>query len=212
MLTASVAHDFNNLLTLINAHADSALAGIDPASPAAGDLLAIQKLSEKAGALSSQLLRFLGQQPSQEKVVDWNSVIVASAEIFRGVLGERMKLQLELSEESGPISADPVKLEQILLNLLGNAREAKKAGGVVTLRTAMADSVSRLEVIDDGPGIDEVTKARMFEPFFTTRGEQGGTGLGLATVAAIVAEVGGTITVESALGSGTCFRIDWPLL
>ena len=211
MLTASVAHDFNNLLMMINAHADSALTELGADSAAAPDLLAIQKLAEKAGALSGQLLRFLGQHPSEEKLVDWNSIIAESSEIFRGMLGGGASLQLELCEQSGLISADPMRLEQILLNLLGNAREAMDQGGVVTLRTSKLDTVSRLEVIDNGPGIDEATRLKMFEPFFTTRAENGGTGVGLATVAAIVDEAGGTIAVETKLGAGTCFRIDWPL-
>ena len=211
MLTASVAHDFNNLLTMISAHADSALTGLGAGSAAAADLLAIQKLTEKAGALSGQLLRFLRQQPSEEKLVDWNSVILESSEIFRGMLGERARLKLDLGERAGAIKADPAKLEQILLNLLGNAREASAQGGLVTLRTSIEGHCARLEVIDNGHGIEEPTKARMFEPFFTTRAEDGGTGLGLATVAAIVGDAGGTIAVDTTIGVGTCFRVDWPL-
>ena len=211
MLTASVAHDFNNLLTMINAHADAALNDVDLNSPARIELVAIQKLTETAGALSSQLLHFLRKHPSEAKVVDWNCIIAESAAIFRGMLGDTGRLQLELCSFSGPILADPVKLEQILLNLLSNAREAAGHGCLVTLRTTLLEKASRLEVIDNGPGIDEMTRERMFEAFFTTRAENGGTGIGLSTVAAIIEEAGGKISVETAVGMGTRFQIDWPL-
>ena len=210
MLTGSVAHDFNNLLTLINAHVESALFDIPPHSEAAKELAAILELTGKAGALSGQLLSFLRRTPASEKPLDLNALIEQSAGMYRRLLGETINLSIDLGKGKNWIMADLASLEQVLVNLLVNSKEAMPSGGRVRISTSIDGDWARLEVTDNGPGMDDETKAKVFEPFFTTRESDGGTGIGLATVANIVRAAGATIRLFSSPGKGASFVIDWP--
>ena len=210
MLTGSVAHDFNNLLTLINAHVESALFDIPPHSEAAKELAAILELTGKAGALSGQLLAFLRRSPAAEKPLELNALIEQSAGMYRRFLGDSINLSIEFGPGKHWIIADLASLEQILVNLLVNSKEAMPGGGWVKIKTSIAGDFARLEITDNGPGMDDATKANVFEPFFTTRESAGGTGIGLATVANIVKAAGATIRLVSSPGNGASFVIDWP--
>ena len=210
MLTGSVAHDFNNLLTMINAHAEAALEEIPAHSEAARDLNSILQITGKAGALTGQLLAFLRRTPAAEKPLNLNHLIEQSTGIYRRLLGDPIKLTMQLGADVQPILADVARMEQVLVNLLVNGKEAMPRGGLVRLATSMASGYVCLQVSDNGPGMDEETRARVFEPFFTTREAGGGTGIGLATVATIVKEGGGSIHLETSPGNGATFTIYWP--
>ncbi len=212
MLTGSVAHDFNNLLTMINAHAEAALEEIPAQSEAAKDLNSILRITGKAGALTSQLLSFLRRTPTVDKPLNLNHLIEQSASMYKRLLGDKIKLTLRLGSEVKPILADVARMEQVLVNLLVNAKEAMPKGGLVLIATTVIDASLCLEVADNGPGMDEETRARVFEPFFTTREAGGGTGIGLSTVATIVNEGGGRIHLQTSLGKGATFTIYWPVL
>ena len=211
MLTGSVAHDFNNLLTMINAHAESALEETSPNSEAAKDLNSILQITGKAAALTSQLLAFLRRTPTQEKPINVNYLVEQSTTLYKRLLGEKVKLTTRLESGVQPVMADVARFEQVLVNLLVNAKEAMPQGGLVLIATSMAAGCLCLQVSDNGPGMDFETKSRVFEPFFTTREQDGGTGIGLATVARIVRDGGGTIHLETSPGKGATFTIYWPV-
>ena len=212
MLTGSVAHDFNNLLTLINAHAEAAQDELPKNSEAAKELAAIVQLTGKAGALTSQLLGFLRRTPSTEKPLHLNTLIEQSSGMYKRLLGETIQLSIKLGNDIPLILADLANVEQILVNLLVNSKEAMPDGGLVELTTSTVGKSVRLQVADNGPGMDDATKSRVFEPFFTTRESDGGTGIGLSTVATIVKAAGGVIHLETSPGHGASFVIDWPAI
>ena len=226
-LAGGVAHDFNNLLTAIIGYADliSAREGTEPTTRQHADL--IRKAGEQAATLTRQLLAFSRKQLLQPKVIDLNQLVVDMERLLRRVIGERFDLQTKPEAEVGTVLADPTQIEQVILNLGVNARDAMPRGGNLIIRTANVHldkwrapqiSVSlaegdyvELSVTDTGEGMDEETKSRIFEPFFTTKGPGKGTGLGLATVYGIVRQTGGGISVESEVGKGSTFRIYLPL-
>ena len=212
MLTGSVAHDFNNLLTMINAHAEAALEEIPAHSEAAKDLNSILQITGKAGALTGQLLSFLRRTPTASKPLNVNHLIEQSTSMYKRLLGDKIKLTMQLGVEVKPVLADVARMEQVLVNLLVNAKEAMPKGGWVRVSTTMADTRLRLQIADNGPGMDEETRARVFEPFFTTREAGGGTGIGLSTVATIINEGGGSIQLETSPGKGAAFTIYWPVI
>lgn len=212
MLTGSVAHDFNNLLTMINAHAEAALEEIPAHSEAAKDLNSILQITGKAGALTGQLLSFLRRTPTANKPLNVNHLIEQSTSMYKRLLGDKIKLTMQLGVEVKPVLADVARMEQVLVNLLVNAKEAMPKGGWVRVSTTMADTRLRLQIADNGPGMDEETRARVFEPFFTTREAGGGTGIGLSTVATIINEGGGSIQLETSPGKGAAFTIYWPVI
>jgi signal transduction histidine kinase len=226
-LAGGVAHDFNNLLTAIIGYAELIATRTSSNSLAKQNAELIRKAGEQAAALTRQLLAFSRKQILQPKVIDLNALVVEMEKLLRRVIGERFDLQSHPHAENGRVKADPSQLEQVVLNLGVNARDAMPRGGKLIIRTEnvrldheTAPQISAslvpgdyvmLSVTDTGAGMDENTKSHIFEPFFTTKGPGKGTGLGLATVYGIVRQTGGGISVESELGQGSTFRIYLPL-
>ena len=224
-LAGGVAHDFNNLLTAILGHAELLGNRRDLDASARQHVETIQKAGEQAAAVTHQLLAFSRKQMLQPRILELGPLVQDFGKILRCTLGEHIELRVEI-EPGGRVKADPNQLEQVLLNLGVNARDAMPRGGKLTIRTrtvALDEAAARrqaldfgagcyvvLEVSDTGHGMDEDTKARLFEPFFTTKSLGKGTGLGLATVYGVVKQSGGAITVESAPGAGCTFRVWLP--
>jgi signal transduction histidine kinase len=225
-LAGGVAHDFNNLLTAIIGYAELIATRTSSNSLAKQNAELIRKAGEQAAALTRQLLAFSRKQILQPKVIDLNALVVEMEKLLRRVIGERFDLQSHPNAENGRVKADPSQLEQVVLNLGVNARDAMPRGGKLIIRTENvrldrntapqiatslpAGDYVMLSVTDTGAGMDENTKSHIFEPFFTTKGPGKGTGLGLATVYGIVRQTGGGISVESELGQGSTFRIYLP--
>jgi two-component system cell cycle sensor histidine kinase/response regulator CckA len=222
-LAGGVAHDFNNLLTAILGYTELLLLRLDPQDPLRLDVAEIKAAADRAAALTRQLLAFSRKQVLQPKILDLNGVVRGVEKILRRLLGEDVSVVTTLAEPLPPLQADPGQLEQILLNLAVNARDAMPHGGTLTLRTAAITRVGaggtppvppgsyvRLQVADTGVGMDSATLAHLFEPFFTTKASGQGTGLGLATVYGIVQQSGGTISVASTPGAGTTLSVDFP--
>jgi signal transduction histidine kinase/CheY-like chemotaxis protein len=207
-LAGGVAHDFNNLLTVINGNAEVLRANLPGEEGGlAGEIV---RAGERAAALTRQLLAFSRKGVVTPKVLSPNATIEAVRRMLARLVGERVEVRTDLDELAGHVKIDPGQLEQALMNLAVNARDAMPEGGTITLRTrGLADSV-RIEVADTGLGMDAATQARIFEPFFTTKPAGEGTGLGLATVKSIVEQAGGTITAHSEPGRGATFVIDLP--
>jgi two-component system cell cycle sensor histidine kinase/response regulator CckA len=219
-LAGGVAHDFNNLLTTIVGYSDMALERLSPEDPLRPDLAEIRKAGERGAALTRQLLAFSRKQVVETRPLDLNAVVHDVEKMLRRLIGEDLVLETRLASGLGTVLADPGQIEQVLMNLAVNARDAMPAGGRLTLRTANVDRDESessgggrnvlLEVADTGVGMDEVTKSHIFEPFFTTKEKGKGTGLGLATVYGIVSQLSGHIEVESSPGEGAAFRIYLP--
>jgi len=211
-LAGSVAHDFNNVLTAILGFCELALSGMPPEAPERADLGEIQKAGERAAGLTRQLLAFSRQQILQPKVHDLNTLVSDVHPMLRRLIFENIELIVSLQPGIGSIKIDATQLEQVLINLVVNARDAMPQGGRITIETS---SVSRpgalsLVVTDDGCGMDEAVRAQIFKPFFTTKGVGKGTGLGLATVQRIVNQCGGTVDVTSQPATGTTFTVSFP--
>lgn len=227
-LAGGVAHDFNNLLTAIIGYAELISTRVTSNTLAKQNADLIRKAGEQAATLTRQLLAFSRKQILQPKVIDLNALVVEMEKLLRRVIGERFDLQSHPDAEIGRVKADPSQIEQVVLNLGVNARDAMPKGGELIIRTAnvrldetTAPQISAslapgdyvmLSVTDTGAGMDEETKSHIFEPFFTTKGPGKGTGLGLATVYGIVRQTGGGISVESEPGKGSTFRIYLPLV
>jgi nitrogen-specific signal transduction histidine kinase/ActR/RegA family two-component response regulator len=226
-LAGGVAHDFNNLLMVMRGYGELMLNQLDANDPLRRNAEEIQKAAERATALTQQLLAFSRKQVLQPKVLDLNTVVTEVEKMLRRLIGEDIELATTLDPALGPVKADPGQIEQIILNLAVNARDAMPQGGRLTLKTAnvtldqayvrqhMGATLGPyvlLAVSDTGVGMDAETQSHIFEPFFTTKGAGKGTGLGLSTVYGIVKQSGGTIWVESAPGRGTTFEIYLPLV
>ncbi|HWA59625.1 MAG TPA: CHASE3 domain-containing protein [Gemmatimonadales bacterium] len=224
-LAGGVAHDFNNLLTAILGFADRVRRGLPPESAHLADLEEVVVAAERATALSRQLLTFSRPQAVAPKAIDVNAVVRAMEPMLRRLLGERVDLRVNLPANTGRVLADTHHIEQVLLNLCINARDAMPGGGRLLVETGQTELAAgyldlhpelspgtyvMLSVTDTGVGMDEATRARLFEPFFTTKGGMG-TGLGLATVYGIVKQAGGGIVVSSEPGGGTAFKVYLPL-
>jgi PAS domain S-box-containing protein len=225
-LAGGIAHDFNNLLTAIRGNAElmSHRVKKDPAMAAEVD--EILHAADRAASLTRQLLAFSRKQVLQPVALDMNEIVGSVSRMARRIIGTDVQLRLELSPSLSQILADPAQVEQVLLNLIVNARDAMPSGGTITVQTAGATLDAHapeivqagiapgdfvmLAVSDDGIGMDAATKARIFEPFFTTKETGRGTGLGLSTVYGIVRQTGGAITVESERGKGASFRVYLP--
>ncbi|HET7378793.1 MAG TPA: ATP-binding protein, partial [Gaiellales bacterium] len=224
-LAGGIAHDFNNLLTVITSYTDLMLEDLAEGDSKREDLEQVRKAADGAAALTRQLLAFSRQQVVEPRVISLNVVVESLQKMLRRVIGEDVELATTLAADLAPVRADVGQLEQVLMNLAVNARDAMPTGGKLTIETANAehdpdyardreaDPMRRfvmLAVSDSGCGMDDATKARIFEPFFTTKGPGKGTGLGLATVYGIVQQAGGFIWVYSELGRGTSFKIYLP--
>jgi PAS domain S-box-containing protein len=221
-LAGGVAHDFNNMLSIILGYAIMLLDGLTPADPMYGPLSEITEAGERSADLTRQLLAFSRQQPLESKIVNLNDAVERTAKMVRLVLGTDVELSTVLDPRTCDTELDPGQLEQVIMNLMFNARDAMPAGGRLTLETSVAlgmdgddaecnglrpgDYVT-LTVSDNGTGMDKETQERIFEPFFTTKEQGRGTGLGLSTVFGIVQQSGGHITVHSELGKGTSFKL-----
>jgi len=226
-LAGGVAHDFNNLLTAIIGHSEMCLRRLTREDGLYSHVEQIQKAGDRAAGLTRQLLAFSRKQILQPKVIDLNSIVGDLSLMLQRLIGEDIDLMMRLAPNVGKVKADPNQVEQVLMNLAVNARDAMPNGGKLTIETSnvylsdefASDHVTvasghyvMLAVSDSGVGMDAATKARIFEPFFTTKEVGKGTGLGLSTVYGIVKQSGGSIWVYSELGSGTTFKIYLPLV
>ncbi len=218
-LAGGIAHDFNNLLTVVHGNAELLMEeNVDP--ELATELIQdIRGASERAAGLVRQLLTFGRRQPARTEVLDLNLIVTEMAGLLRRVLGERISIATKLATAPVKARADRSQLEQVLMNLAVNARDAMPKGGTLTISTScMTESqpgaapakLARLLVSDTGTGMAPEVRAKVFEPFFTTKAPGKGTGLGLATVYGIVKQNNGQIGVDSAEGVGTAFRIELP--
>jgi signal transduction histidine kinase/ActR/RegA family two-component response regulator len=224
-LAGGVAHDFNNLLVAINGYSDLTMRRLPEGDPLRRNIEEIRKAGERAAALTRQLLAFSRKQVMQPKVLCVNDVVADMDKMLRRVIGEDIELTAKLDPELGYVKADPNMLEQVILNLCVNSRDAMPSGGRLTVETSnvMLDdeyvglhvsvrpgAYVTLAVSDTGVGMDEETRQRIFEPFFTTKEKGKGTGLGLSTVYGVVQQSGGHVWVYSEVGHGTTFRVYLP--
>jgi PAS domain S-box-containing protein len=219
-LAGSVAHDFNNILTTITGYADILLTGLGDDDPRAQEVREILAASRRATGLTRQLLTFSRKQVTSPRLVSLNAVIENLHAMLRSLIGEDIALGYELCQELWPVLADTGQIEQVILNLTVNARDAMPGGGTLTFRTQNLRRESgppappieqvMLTVRDTGAGMTEEVRSHLFEPFFTTKKAGAGTGLGLATVYGIVNQNHGHIEVSSELGKGTEFRLYFP--
>jgi two-component system cell cycle sensor histidine kinase/response regulator CckA len=226
-LAGGVAHDFNNLLTAILGYAEllSSSRELSPVSRQSVEM--IQKAGRQAAAVTHQLLAFSRKQMLQPRVIDLNALVIDFQKILHRVIGEHIDLKTRPEAANARVKADPNQIEQVILNLGVNARDAMPKGGSLVIRTAEVEldaSAARtqaldlapgayvlLEVSDTGKGMTDEVKSRIFEPFFTTKEPGKGTGLGLSTVYGVVRQSGGSVTVLSGPGAGSTFRIYLPL-
>lgn len=223
-LAGGVAHDFNNMLCVILGYADRLLLGLGPADPLRGDLEEIRMAAERSANLTQQLLAFARKQPVAPKVLDLNETLKGMLNMLKRLLGEGVHLEWRPGARLDQVRLDPSQVDQVLANLCVNARDAIGATGNLTITTEMASPEElerlpglaslgpyvKLEVRDNGCGMDRATLAHIFEPFYTTKDLGKGTGLGLATVYGIVKQNAGYITVESEPGCGSAFKVFLP--
>ena len=225
-LAGGIAHDFNNLLTAIQGYSELALSRFNPDDQQRQDIEEIRRAADRAASLTRQLLAFGRRQMLQPKVLALNHVVADMESMLQRLIGEDVELITKLDSDLGTVRADPGQIEQVLLNLAVNARDAMPEGGrllVETWNASIAAGTTRervtilpgayvvLAVTDTGHGMTDDVRERIFEPFFSTKEAGRGTGLGLATVYGIVKQSGGYIWVESQPGQGTSFRIYLPL-
>jgi len=224
-LAGGIAHDFGNLLTVINGYGRSALETLDVQSPLHQELDLICEAGQRATSLTRNLLTFASHRAPKARILDLNEVLDGMGEMLRRLIDESVRIKMNLCKGLGSVKIDPGRIEQVVLNLAVNARDAMPGGGVLTLETAnvVLDETDTpghlsikqgayilLAVTDTGSGMSAQVKKHLFEPFFTTKDPIKGTGLGLATIHGIIKESGGDIRVESELGQGTTFKIYLP--
>ena len=213
-LAGGIAHDFNNLLTIINGHAGFAAEDLMPGDPLRDDIDQILEAGQRATSLTRQLLAFSRKQVLEPEVLDLNEIVSGLQRMLRRLLGEDIEVLTALAADLGSVSADPGQLEQVLMNLAVNARDAMPQGGELRIETANVELEGEphamVSVSDSGLGMSPEVQSRLFEPFFTTKEKGQGTGLGLATVYGIIKQSQGEITVESEQGRGTTLRIYLP--
>ena len=224
-LAGGIAHDFNNLLTAINGFSELALAGLPADSPVRRDIDQIRQAGERAANLTRQLLAFSRQQVLEPRVLDLNAVVAGLLTLLRRLVGERIEIEARLGDDLGRVLADPGQIEQVIVNLTVNARDAMPDGGRLTIETLPAEAdpghaghrsrggtgqLILLAFTDTGAGMEENVRRRALEPFFTTKPPGEGTGLGLSTVYGIVTQSGGDVWIDSEPGRGTTVRVCLP--
>jgi two-component system cell cycle sensor histidine kinase/response regulator CckA len=225
-LAGGVAHDFNNLMSVVLSYSEMLADDLEEDDPMRADLDEIRGAGRRATDLTRQLLAFSRQQVLQPKVVDLAGIVSGMEKMLRRLIGEDVELTASCTPGLGSVLVDPGQIEQVIMNLVVNARDAMPLGGMITIETAAvvldehhaSEHVGvrpgphvMLAVSDTGTGMDKATQAHMFEPFFTTKEKEKGTGLGLATVFGIVQQSGGTIWVYSEPGKGTTFKVYFPV-
>ena len=224
-LAGGVAHDFNNLMSAVLGFSELVIHQLEPEHPARPQVEQIVRAGERAAALTGQLLAFSRKQVLQPRAFDLNAVVADSEQLLGRLIGEDVELSCELDPELAPVLADPIQLEQVIVNLAVNARDAMPTGGKLLIETANVELDAAyaashfdlrpgqyvlLAVTDTGTGMDVETQSHIFEPFFTTKEDGEGTGLGLAMVFGVVKQTGGDVSVYSEPGRGTTFRIYLP--
>ncbi len=226
-LAGGIAHDFNNLLTAVVGYSETVLERVSPTDQTYSQVLQIRKAGERAAALTRQLLIFSRKHVVQPRIVDLNEIVGDMYSLLRRLIGEDISIVVRADATIGRVKADPVQIEQLIMNLAVNARDAMPRGGTLTLETANVDvghgheradetlprapgQYVMLAINDDGVGMSSETKSHLFEPFFTTKPVGKGTGLGLSTVYGIVRESGGEICVRSEPGQGAEWRVYLP--
>jgi two-component system cell cycle sensor histidine kinase/response regulator CckA len=226
-LAGGIAHDFNNLLTVILSYSESLLAQLELADPLRVEVIEIQRAGHRAAALTRQLLAFGRQQHLDPQVVDVNEIVTGIEQLLQRVIGEHIELNTKLTTDAGRVRVDVSQMENVLLNLAVNARDAMPRGGALLIETSNvsldATTMARMEgpevppgdyvvltVADTGCGMDAETRARAFEPFFTTKESGRGTGLGLPMVYGTVTQSGGSISIDSDVGRGTTVKMLLP--
>jgi PAS domain S-box-containing protein len=224
-LSGGIAHDFNNLLGVIIGYSESIELRADPSDPMRKSATEIRKAGERAASLTHQLLAFSRKQVLQAQILDLNTLVIDMGKMLKRLIGMHIELTTELAADLGRVKAEQSQIEQVILNLVVNARDAMPDGGNLLIETSnldvdehLANSLPFLQpgpyvllkVTDTGKGMDANTQRHIFEPFFTTKEPGKGTGLGLATVYGVVKQSGGGVTVDSATGKGTTFKIFLP--
>jgi two-component system cell cycle sensor histidine kinase/response regulator CckA len=224
-LAGGVAHDFNNLLTVISGYSELVLSKLGESDENRPKIEEVKRAAERASSLTRQLLAFSRKQVLQPKLFDLNDLVADMSKMLQRLIGENMEMTTSFGQEA-PINADPGQIEQVLMNLVVNARDAMPNGGRITVETARVEidesyasthfnvqpgSYVMLAVSDTGKGMDAETRKHIFEPFYTTKEQGKGTGLGLSTVYGVVKQSGGTIWLYSEPGQGTVFKIYLPL-
>lgn len=219
-LAGGVAHDFNNLLTIISGYCDFLMLSELPSGGGQREAVAtIRDAGERAARLTQQLLAFSRKAVIEPKLLDLNELVADSARLLRRLIGEDILLAVVTAQKPIRIKADPGQLEQVIMNLVVNARDAMPTGGRLTIETSVVEQsdsfpgpCAQLSVSDTGTGISDEVKAQVFEPFFTTKGVGKGTGLGLAVVHGVITQNGGQVLIDSSVGEGSTFRILLPLV
>lgn len=222
-LAGGIAHDFNTLLTVITATSELALSRLDPEDALITDLAEIRSAGERGATLVAQLMAFSRQQIMRPRVIDIVELLTNLERMMLRLLGAHIRLELVLPPTAVRLRVDPGQLEQVLLNLVVNARDAMRGGGLLSISLAVIDPDEALRprlgaravcitITDTGVGMSEEVRQRAFEPFFTTKLGEGGTGLGLSTVYGIIEQSGGTVQLESVVGVGTTFRLLLPIM
>jgi PAS domain S-box-containing protein len=210
-LAGGIAHDFNNHLTVILGFAEQLAEELGEQTRARSMVEDMTEAAERSAALTRKLLAFSRRQVVQPRIVDVNRLIRDLEPMLRRLIGEDIEMRLDLARDLGRVLADPAQLEQVVVNLAVNARDAMPHGGAITIATRSHAAPGRgglaIEVSDTGTGMDEATLARVFEPFFTTKPEGHGTGLGLSTVYGISRQLGGEVSALSRPGHGSCFEL-----
>jgi two-component system, cell cycle sensor histidine kinase and response regulator CckA len=225
MLAGGIAHDFNNLLTIINGYSQMLVNSLAPGDPNRTAAEQIMKAGEAAAKLTGQLLTFSRPRVLQLRVLNLNELLSGLEIMLRRLIGEDIELRFVPASDLGSVSADPGQIEQVVMNLVVNARDAMPSGGILTIRTQNAEldenyvathstmksgEYVALVVSDNGTGMDAGTRARLFQPFFTTKVQGKGTGLGLTTVFSIAKQSGGGVDIYSEPGHGTCVKVYLP--